>query len=98
MDQLKNFLFGGYSTYVQKRRSQIEREEKIDLRLSSLPCTHFVSSYLLMLRSNNRARTREYSDCSFTNCLDLLDKHLQQTDNELNYLEIVLASENPCEI
>lgn len=93
MDYLYKTLFG--NTF-ERRKIQLERQELLDRKLSTLPCQGIVVQYLLFQRKMNQKRTLEYENQGIWKSFDLSQKHLDEVDKELLELEKVISTKHPC--
>lgn len=80
---------------IEKRRQQLEKQAKIDEKLSKLPCYREVAEYFLQQREQNRKMCREY-DTSYREYYKLTLNQLDFVDNELNRVEKIIDKGEFC--
>jgi hypothetical protein len=80
------------SDLAKQRMEQLQKQEKHDEILQSLPCHDVVKDYLLTQRQINRDMMKEYGDSGLWSARSLLQKHLDIVTEHQKDMDVRLCS------
>jgi hypothetical protein len=83
------------NSYLERRKTQLARQEMVDKKLSNLHCQDLVLAYFYQQRELNRKLTEECYNTAFYNMPTVLNRHLEIIDRDLGKMDGIFGM-YPC--